>query len=130
MPIAVERVEPRIYLAVWQERINADDLQAASLRRMALADEDRVLYYVSIVDITEAQTLPYNLPALRRAAERDARLIKFVVVSARLQANILIDALIKLTGIPIVLVDSREAALIRARDVLAERDKQEPGKEA
>jgi len=126
MPIAVERIEPRIYLSVWQEHISADDMQAAALRRKALADEDRAPSYVYIVDVTAARSVPFNLEALRGGIEIDERVIKFVVIGVGLQVHILIASLVKLTKLKVEFADSREAAIARARAILNEHDRQTP----
>jgi hypothetical protein len=120
MPIIVERLEAGIYQSIWTEYVNLEAMLTAAVRRRELASADNAETYVSIIDVSQLGSIPFDLDALRKAVESDPRVVAFLVVGVSLQARILVESLIKTTSVKIEFASSTEDALKRARTLLDE----------
>jgi hypothetical protein len=123
MPITVEVLEPYIYRSCWMDYVSIEDIRAAVLRRMELADQDNASHYVSIVDVSHAGSIPVNARALQETMETDPRVIVTIIVGATLPARILVENLTRATRLKMEFAYSTEDSLKRARAVLEERDR-------
>ncbi len=126
MPITVEALESRIYLSTWIDYISIEDIRTAALRRKELADNDNATSCVSIVDVSQAGSIPVNVQALQETMEADPRVIVSVIVGANIQARILVENLTRITHLKMEFAYSVEDALKRARATLAEHDRSDP----
>jgi hypothetical protein len=100
--------------------VSLEDIRAADLHRQQLADHDNAARCISIVDVSQAGSIPVNVQALQEAMEADPRVIVTIIVGATLPARILVEKLTRITRLKMEYAYSNEDALKRARAALAE----------
>lgn len=100
-------------------------MRGAAATRAQLADEDKALSYLAILDVSQAANTSFDLDALRYAVELDTRLLKFLIVGVNLQARILVEHLMKITPTKVEIAYSVGEALARARALSQKSDADE-----
>ncbi|MCU0497748.1 MAG: hypothetical protein MUF87_10385 [Anaerolineae bacterium] len=120
MPVAVERIEPCIYLVKLPETLLLEDIYVMSDHLRVLINEDQAKFHVVISDLAKLKKLPFDLQAMSKTIPPD-RVGSFVLHLPPI-ARLLLQMVTRMTGHPIVMCDSYESALTQAR-ALIERQK-------
>jgi hypothetical protein len=118
MPALIERLEPGIYLSVWEGGITRENFLQRVHEREALVSQHGDAHYVAIVDMSSAEIKEYDIRTTRRSIQ-DSRLIAVFIISPPLSIRMMFVMLRQISAIPIELCESLEAAVEKAREALA-----------
>jgi len=87
MPTTTERIEPGIYLANWIDHVSIEDVFAAGAGISALAKEDGVSRFITVIDASVVKTIPFDLRMLTKTV--DPRTIAILALNAPIAGEIM-----------------------------------------
>jgi hypothetical protein len=122
MSVTVERIEPRIYLSLYTGKATTEEVIEVIKGRKALADEHQEPAYVSITDVSGITSFPLDMTSLRNIAETDPRNMRYLLVGASLQMQILVESFGGRGSSAIEFFKTLDEAVTRAHVLLEERD--------
>lgn len=125
MPIEVTRIEPKLYLNVSTGVAKMEEIAGAIQQMAHLATEYGDPYYVILSDASEVRNIPFDLKNLRQLAERDRRIAAILIVNPPYIAKVAANIVSKISSTPLEVHETRDAALQRAHQILAERARAE-----
>lgn len=128
MSIEVTRIEPKLYLNVPTGFAKLEDIASAVQEMARLATEHGDPYYVIVSDATDVRNISFDLKNLRQLAERDPRIAAILIVNPPYIAKVAANIIAKISATTLEVHATREGAMQRAHEVIAEREQLEQAK--
>jgi hypothetical protein len=128
MSIEVTRIEPRLYLNVPKGFTKLEDVAGAIQEMARLATEHTDPFYVIVSDATAVRNIPFDLKNLRHLAERDPRIAAILIVNPPYIARVAANIIAKISATTLEVYATRDEAIQRAHQVIAERAQKEQEK--
>jgi hypothetical protein len=115
----IEQVEPGILLTQYQEMVTTTIFREATLARVKLADEFKLLHYVLVVDYSQTvvNNSTFNLRLNAWSVNLDSRMEYTIIISKQMLVRTAVNLLRNLVKIKLEFAKDREVALKRAREV-------------
>lgn len=125
MPISITRVEKGIYLNIWEGRITVQEMEESEQRGLAMLEDDEQ-QIVLINDLGAATHFPMDIKMLKDHVQRNGKIAGIVMINTPLIARTVGEMQAKLNGWALYFVDTQEAALTKARAILAALNPNDP----
>src|SRR5690606_12612536 len=122
MAIQLTRIEDHIYLLVLSGSTTIDEIASLGSEITRLNDEHGEDYYIEVVDMSELHTIPFDLRGLRSSLAKTSVPSAALLVHPPYPATMAAKILGKVTNLITEWYDTREAAIERARVLIAEKE--------
>ncbi len=118
MPFKFYCEAPGVYRTEWHGIVEIKEVIEGAHMPVKQADKDKVDEYVSVIDLTHATRLPFDIGNLRRLVDIDERRIAFIIIHASYGAQLINRIVSTFINYEMYFTDTPEEAIEKARSLL------------
>lgn len=123
MTLDVTRLEPHVYLFESGISMSMQEMTEALAKTSRETQAHREEHFIIVVDLSQLLSLPFDVPGLRRITSMNRMPIAVLLVRAPHIASMMANILDKVTNWKFEQFESREAAMRRTYELLAQKER-------
>jgi hypothetical protein len=121
MTLEVTRLEPHVYLFESGVSMSMQEMTEALAKTARETQANSEEHFIIVVDLSQLQSLPFDVPGLRRLTSMHRTPIAVLLVRAPHIATMMANILDKVTDWHFEQFAAKEAAMQRASELLAQK---------
>lgn len=120
MPIAIEQLEPQVYLMRIWETLTYDDVMQLNQTSQSLNENVQKTHHVFIIEHGQNTVIDLTFVQIRKlVANHNVHQMSFLQIDTILSTRLFVSAINKISLLHIELVTDMDTALQRAREILS-----------
>lgn len=117
----ITRIEDHLYLIVLSGTTTMEEISSLGTEITRLSDEHSEEFYIEVVDMSQLHSIPFDLRGLRNIFAKTRIPFAVLMIRPPYLATMAANILGKVTNLITEYHDTQEAAMARARSLIAEK---------